>query len=182
MERFKQFLFHHFEKFLVSIILVAAFLGTYFIEEKSIVLNFYYLPVLSAGYFLGRRLGVLSAILSILVIVIFTFIFPQTFFKGREFFNTVIQLCSWSGFLILASIAIGTLYEKSEQHLQDLKKAYIGVLEILSKYLESTDRYTKGHSPLESRNWPWILQSLWICPGEKWRMFAWQGCSTILER
>ena len=30
--------------------------------------------------------------------------------------------------------------------MQDLKKAYIGVLEILSKYLESTDRYTKGHS------------------------------------
>lgn len=27
-----------------------------------------------------------------------------------------------------------------------MKNAYIGVLEILSKYLESTDRYTKGHS------------------------------------
>jgi putative nucleotidyltransferase with HDIG domain len=27
-----------------------------------------------------------------------------------------------------------------------LKKAYVGILEILSKYLESTDRYTKGHS------------------------------------
>jgi putative nucleotidyltransferase with HDIG domain len=30
--------------------------------------------------------------------------------------------------------------------MKDLKNAYIGILEILSKYLESTDRYTKGHS------------------------------------
>ena len=41
---------------------------------------------------------------------------------------------------------VGTLYELSERRMLDLKKAYIGILEILSKYLESTDRYTKGHS------------------------------------
>ena len=41
---------------------------------------------------------------------------------------------------------MGTLYEQNERRLQDLRNAYIGVLEILSKYLESTDRYTKGHS------------------------------------
>jgi putative nucleotidyltransferase with HDIG domain len=46
----------------------------------------------------------------------------------------------------LASIAVGTLYEQNERRLLDLKNAYIGILEILSKYLESTDRYTKGHS------------------------------------
>jgi putative nucleotidyltransferase with HDIG domain len=38
------------------------------------------------------------------------------------------------------------LYERNEQRIKELKNAYIGVLEILSKYLESTDRYTKGHS------------------------------------
>ncbi len=41
---------------------------------------------------------------------------------------------------------MGTLYEQNEHRLQYLKSAYIGVLEILWKYLESTDRYTKGHS------------------------------------
>jgi putative nucleotidyltransferase with HDIG domain len=38
------------------------------------------------------------------------------------------------------------LYEQNERRIRDLKNAYIGILEILSKYLESTDRYTKGHS------------------------------------
>lgn len=145
MEQFKQFIVKHFEKILIIIILIAAFAGTYFIDEKFIVFNFYYLPVISAGYFLGRRMGVLTAILSILAVVISTLLFPETFFKGK-FLNALAQLFSWGGFLILSSIAVGTLYERNERRLRDLKNAYIGVLEILSKYLESTDRYTKGHS------------------------------------
>lgn len=146
METFKRFIVKHFEKALIIIILIAAFIGTYLIEEKSIVLNFYYLPVLTAGYFLGRRLGVLTAIFSILVVVISTLLFPETFFRGQDSFSTLAQLFSWGGFLTLASIAVGSLYEQNERRLRDLKDAYIGVLEILSKYLESTDRYTKGHS------------------------------------
>jgi len=146
MDRFKQFLIRHFEKILVLIILIAAFVGTYLIEEESLILNFYYLPVLVAGYFLGRRMGVLTAILSILVVLVFVLVFPQRFFGGEVFWHSLVRLLSWGGFLILASIAVGTLYEENERRMQDLKKAYIGILEILSKYLESTDPYTKGHS------------------------------------
>ncbi|RPJ00302.1 MAG: hypothetical protein EHM36_14840, partial [Deltaproteobacteria bacterium] len=146
MEGFKQFMIRHFEKILVGVILLAAFLGMYLVEEKSVVLNFYYLPVLTAGYFLGRRMGLLTAVLSILIVVINLMVFPQSFFKGPEFLNAVTQLSSWGGFLILASVTVGTLYEQSERRLRDLKSAYIGILEILSKYLESTDRYTRGHS------------------------------------
>jgi len=146
MEGFKQFIISHFETILVGIILLAAFLGMYLIEEKSIVLNFYYLPVLSAGYFLGRRMGLLTAVLSILIVVVNLLAFPDSFFKGQDSLRSLTQLLSWGGFLILASIAVGTLYEQNERRLQDLRSAYIGILEILSKYLESTDRYTKGHS------------------------------------
>ncbi len=146
MDRFKQFLIRHFEQILVAIILIAAFAGTYLIEEESIVLNFYYLPVLVAGYFLGRRTGVLTAVLSILAVLLFVMIFPQRFLGGEVFLHSLARLSSWGGFLILASITVGTLYEENERQLQDLKNAYIGILEILSKYLESTDPYTKGHS------------------------------------
>jgi len=146
LEQFKQLILQHFEKVLVGIILIVAFAGTYLIEEKLIILNFYYLPVLVAGYFLGRRMGVLAAIFSILAVLICILIFPQRFLDGKEVLKGVAQLTSWGGFLILSSIAVGTLYEQNEQRLKELKNAYIGVLEILSKYLESTDRYTKGHS------------------------------------
>lgn len=146
MEQFKQFILRHFEKILVSVILIAAFVGTYFIEEIFVILNFYYLPVLVAGYFLGRRMGVLTAVFSILAVVICVLLFPERLFPEREMLKGLLQLSSWGGFLILASVAIGTLYEQNEQRLKELKNAYIGVLEILSKYLESTDGYTKGHS------------------------------------
>jgi hypothetical protein len=65
MEGAKQFIAENFERFLVGIILLAALGGTYFIQEPSVVLNFYYLPVLIASYFLGRRTGIL-AVFSIL--------------------------------------------------------------------------------------------------------------------
>src|SRR4030042_2743729 len=146
MDRFKNFLIRHFEQILVTVILIAAFAGTYFIEEESIVLNFYYLPVLVAGYFLGRRTGVLTAVFSALAVTGFFVLFPENFFAERTIYHAIAKLMSWSGFLILASIAVGTLYERNEKRLEDLKKAYVGILEILSKYLESTDPYTKGHS------------------------------------
>jgi putative nucleotidyltransferase with HDIG domain len=146
MERFKHFILRHFEKILVAVILIAALIGTYVVEEKFIILNFYYLPVLTAGYFLGRRMGVLAAIFSILAVLICVLVFPARFLDGKEILTGVAQLSSWGGFLILVSFTVGTLYEKNEQRVKELKSAYIGVLEILSKYLESTDRYTKGHS------------------------------------
>jgi len=146
MEQFKQFILRHFEKILVAVILLVALIGTYLVEEKFIILNFYYLPVLTAGYFLGRRMGVLSAVFSILAVLICVLVFPRRFLGEKEIMTGVAQLSSWGGFLILVSFTVGTLYEKNEQRVKELKNAYIGVLEILSKYLESTDRYTKGHS------------------------------------
>ena len=146
MEQLKQFILEHFEKILVAVILIVALIGTYAVEEKFIILNFYYLPVLTAGYFLGRRMGVLAAVFSILAVLICVLVFPGRFLGGKEILTSVAQLSSWGGFLILVSFTVGTLYEKNEQRVKELKNAYIGVLEILSKYLESTDRYTKGHS------------------------------------
>jgi putative nucleotidyltransferase with HDIG domain len=146
MERCKQFFANHLEKVLVVAILLATAAGTYWVEDKSIILYFHYLPVLTAGYFLGRRMGVLTAILSILVVIVSALFAPRQFFKEQAFLDGLGLLSSWGGFLILASITVGTLYEQNEKRMQDLKNAYIGVLEILSKYLESTDRYTKGHS------------------------------------
>jgi len=146
MEQVKQYILNHFEKILVAIIFVVAFLGTYLVEEVSLIFNFYYLPVLVASYFLGRRIGVLVALLSIIDVMICAMLFPQRFFGDQVIWHSIVKLSSWSIFLFLASVTVGTLYEQNERRLEDLKKAYIGIIEILAKYLESTDRYTKGHS------------------------------------
>jgi putative nucleotidyltransferase with HDIG domain len=146
MDQVKQYILKHFEKILVAIIFVVAFLGTYLVEEVSLIFNFYYLPVLVASYFLGRRIGILVALLSIIDVMICAMLFPQRFFGDQVIWHSIVKLSSWSIFLFLASVTVGTLYEQNERRLEDLKKAYIGIIEILAKYLESTDRYTKGHS------------------------------------
>lgn len=146
MENFKQYLYKNFETILVLVILLSAFLGTYYLDDPSVVLNFYYLPVLVASYFLGRRMGLLTAIMSILFVLVCALLFPSKFLTPNMLLQDISRLSSWGGFLVLASVTVGSLYELNERRLQDLKNAYVGVVEILSKYLESTDRYTKGHS------------------------------------
>lgn len=146
METLKRFILSHFEKILVGVILLVAFLGTLFVENTSVVLDFYFLPVLIAGYFLGRRSSLLAAVLSILLVLFCALMFPQRMFAASRIWHDTAAVCGWGGFLILTSIAVGSLYETKERQLQDLKNAYVGVLEILSKYLESTDPYTSGHS------------------------------------
>src|SRR4030067_3670918 len=129
MERVKQFVMKYFEEILVAIIFVAAFVGTYFVEEVALVLNFYYLPVLVGSYFLGRRIGILISLLSIVDVLICAMLFPNRFFADGVLWHSIVKLSSWGVFLFLVSIVVGTLYEQKERRVQDLKKAYIGILE-----------------------------------------------------
>jgi len=147
MEKLKLFLFKHFEKILVVLVLAGIVLITYFVNYKIGFLNFFYLPIIASGYFLGKRMAVLSAVLCVLIVILFVMVFPSSFFTAdADKTSVIVSLTAWSSFLILTSAAIGYLYEEKEMKIADLKSAYVGILEILSKYLESADRYTQGHS------------------------------------
>jgi len=147
MDQIKGYFFKHFEKILVLSILLGIVLINYFVSYKIGFLNFFYLPIITAGYFLGKRMAVLTAFLCILVVIVFIIISPSSFFiAGMDKTSVIVSLMAWSSFLILTSAAIGYLYEEKEKRIKDLRSAYVGILEILSKYLESADRYTQGHS------------------------------------
>ena len=77
MERVKQFVLQHFEAVIIGVILLATFGATHLVAEKLIVLHFFYLPVLVAGYYLGRRTGVLVSVFSILVVLCYALISPS---------------------------------------------------------------------------------------------------------
>jgi len=146
MERTKAYFIENFEQITVLIVLLSIICTSYLIDEKMMMLNFYYLPVLMAGYFIGKRASVLSAILSITVVVLFSILNADSYISDRGIGYLVSSLSGWSGFLLLTSYIVGTLYEDKQKKIEELQKAYLGVLEILVKYLESTDPYTKGHS------------------------------------
>jgi putative nucleotidyltransferase with HDIG domain len=147
MEKIKEVFFKHFEKIIVASILLGIVLINYFTPYKIGFLNFFYLPIIAAGYFLGQRMAVLTSVFCILIVAFFLLLFPSSFFTaGTNKTYIIVSLAAWSCFLILTSAAIGYLYEEKERKIIDLRAAYMGILEILSKYLESADRYTQGHS------------------------------------
>ena len=147
LQRLKLFLIRHFEKILVLLILHIIVFIVYLAPYKIGFLNFFYLPIIIAGYYLGKRMAVLTAFLCILLLVISVLLFPSFFFTSdTNNIYVIVSLAAWSSFLILTSAALGYLYEEKEKRIKELKEAYIGILEILSKYLESADRYTQGHS------------------------------------
>jgi len=46
----------------------------------------------------------------------------------------------------LTAVVVGSLCDRLHQRMRDVKAAYVGVLEILTKFLETADHYTKSHS------------------------------------
>ncbi|MDH4222844.1 MAG: HD domain-containing protein [candidate division Zixibacteria bacterium] len=146
MEKLRYFVIKHLEKILVLGLTAVILLTNYFISQKLAFLNFYYLPVLVAGYFLGKKFAVYTSLFSISLVVFLVVLYPNSFHLQSSNLQLVLDLVIWGGFLFLAAAVVGTLYEQKENKIQELKKAYVGVIEILSKYLESSDHYTKGHS------------------------------------
>ena len=146
MEKVKSFVFKHFEKLMVLTLSLMVIVANFLIFQQLAFLNFYYLPVLVSGYVLGRRMSILAAIFCVVLIAFTAINNPQLFHTKDSNMLLLTDLMLWGGFLILAGYVVGTLYEQKEKKIQELRNAYVGVLEILTKYLESYDRYTRSHS------------------------------------
>jgi putative nucleotidyltransferase with HDIG domain len=146
MTKVKAYIFKNFEQIVVLFILVAVFLLNYFIQEKLALLNLFYLPALAAGFILGKRKALLTSMFSVAAVMFYVVLNYKNFTPNQTSVSFSVNLLSWGSFLILASIIVGHLHEDNQKKLTQLKSAYIGILEILSKYIESADQYTQGHS------------------------------------
>lgn len=142
----KRFLPWHMETVLIACIVGAAYLIQLIVPHKLIALNFFFVPTVAAAYFLGRKPGGLTALFSFLIIAIYAVASPERFIFEPTPFLLVCDLAVWGAFLGLTAITIGSLCEERQRQIEKLKAAYVGVLEILAKFLESADHYTKGHS------------------------------------
>ncbi len=146
IDTFKKFFYVNFEKILVGILIFLTVLTHFFIINKLMFLDIYFLPVLVAGYILGQRAGISVAIFSVALVTYFVVMSPDTYLEGTNLLNLVCDLGLWGGFLILTSAVVGGLYDKNKRQNAELKNTYEGVLEILAKFIDSSDKYTNGHS------------------------------------
>lgn len=141
----KRWVFDHFEAILVVVLLMSLLLINFAVVQRYAFLNFYYLPVLAAGFFVGKRTAVLTA-LFISVLVGYFIVAGQLDVGGGATMDTFWNLVPWSAFLILAGYLVGTLSEIKDGHLKDLRDAHVATLEILTRYLETAERHLKGHA------------------------------------
>jgi putative nucleotidyltransferase with HDIG domain len=146
MSNLKAYIFKNFEQIVVLFILFAVVALNYFIAEKLALLNMFYLPSLVAGFVLGKRKALLTSIFSVTAVMFYVSLNYDSFKPSQSVVSFYINIISWGSFLILCSIIVGHLHEENEKKVAQLKSAYMGILEILSKYIESADKYTQGHS------------------------------------
>ncbi len=139
MRRLKNYFQKHFDLFIVVIILIGIIGVAILVHYKFSLLNFFFLPVILAGYFLGKRQGVLTALLCILLITLYLFFLRRTPTSQSLSGDELVNLITWAGFLILTGAIIGAVSEQREAKMRSLSQAYIGVLDIVMKYLESAD-------------------------------------------
>jgi len=146
MRKIKDFILDHLEGAIVALIIVGIVAVAFLVYYKSSFLNFFFLPVILAGYFLGKKKAVLAGIFCILLVVFYLIFSPSLLGQKEDIsLDLLINLLTWGSFLILAGYIVGNLFEQKESKLESLKQAYIGSLEIVLKYLEVADK-VRPHS------------------------------------
>jgi len=120
----RNFIVRHLEG--LFILLVVGIVGAvfYLFPYKIAFLNFFYLPVLSAAYFLGKRQAVMGAVFCFLSGVLFAYYRPGDFAVQGTRINALLVLATWGGFLILASASVGSLQERLAKGLEDTRQLY----------------------------------------------------------
>lgn len=133
----------------ISLILVCvslAWLLHQVIGYKMVVLNLFYLPVALAAFFLGKyRAGVLAflCVTAASVVVVFD---VAEFAPFSSPMIVLLALTVWGAVLGLNTILVGTLSDDRAKTIRELHDAYVGVVEVLSRYLNSADPTLKDRT------------------------------------
>jgi hypothetical protein len=141
----QQFVLKYFERVLVVLLVASLLVINSLIEQKFAFLSFYYLPIILAGFYGGRRFAVVSGLFT----VSFVFFLQATQGMVMEAGLTqdaLLTLVPWGGFLILTGYVVGGLAEQRAARLADLKNAYLATLEVLTFHIESAESNQQGHS------------------------------------
>ena len=135
------------ELWLVLSLFVVALIFNVIIASQQMVLGFYTLPTVLSAYLYGRRHATLTAVASVLLVIILIYsnlpVFAEmgTVHLGQGWLDIAV----WGGTLIVTGYFMGTLYEHKDRQVKELRSTYYGILLILRHFI-SKDKYTENHS------------------------------------
>ncbi|MBV9087880.1 MAG: MASE1 domain-containing protein, partial [Acidobacteriaceae bacterium] len=129
---------------LLSLFFIAFVLNS-LVASHQMVLGFYTLPTLFSAYKYGRRHAVLTAFASVFMVVLVTHFNPTLFAHkmlpaaGEKWF----ELTVWGGILVITAYFMGTLCDRKELHMHELRESYHGILMIL-QHIATNDKYSQN--------------------------------------
>ena len=132
---------------ILSMVAIAALIN-FAVASQYLLLGLYSLPTVMAAFFFGRRQAVMTAFASLLTVCLVAYFSPALFKDnlaaslgaGSRWYHIV----SWGCILMVTAYAMGTLYERNRQKVQELRDTYQGLLLILRHFI-SQDEYTENH-------------------------------------
>ncbi len=119
----------------------------YAVASQYLLLSLYTLPTILSAYFFGRRHAVLTAIASILLVVLVVYFNPDLFSDKMAINQNVApwyHIFSWACILVVIAYTMGSLYKKNREKMLELRQTYRGLLIILRHFI-SNDEYTENH-------------------------------------
>jgi putative nucleotidyltransferase with HDIG domain len=131
---------------LLSLFIIAGVLN-FIVTGQRMVLAFYTLPTVASAFLYGRRHATLTALASVLLVVLLTRFNPALLNESSALIpgEQWVDIGVWGGTLIVTAYLMGTLYEHKDVQLKELRETYDGILMILRHFI-SKDKYTENHS------------------------------------
>ena len=135
------------ELWLVLSLFVIAGLFNWLVASHRMILGLYTLPTIFSAYVYGRRHAVLTATASIFIVLVLVLTNTHLFVVAVPVldYEQWAELITWASLLLITAYAMGTLYDRKERHLGELRQTYFGLLTILQQFI-SNDKYTHNHS------------------------------------
>jgi len=113
---------------------------------RMVVLNLFYLPIVLAAFFLGRYRAGILALLSVVCASVVIALNLNTSAIYTSPLAIGLALTIWGAVTGISAILVGTLSDERMQKIDELHDAYLGVIEVLVRYLNSADPKLKNQT------------------------------------
>src|SRR5262245_37667517 len=139
------------DHFFLELLLIGSSLGLAVLvaglsSSKVVALNLFYLPVVLGGFFLGRYRAGVMAVFSVIAASLALAEHPRDFAGSHSLAVVGLSMLVWGAVLCLTALLVGSLSDERNAKVRELHEAYVGVVEVLSRYLQSANPRLKDRA------------------------------------
>ncbi len=99
------------------LVLCATALINFYVPQKLAVLDFYFLPMLVGGYYLGRRKFMPATLCCVLTVPLYVFFTAESFRAPGSLLDAFLRITLWGGVLVVAGAVAGWLQERLNEEI-----------------------------------------------------------------